>query len=693
LVALALLIAVGASAGCGRSAPRGSLEGWNVLLVTLDTTRADRLGCYGHPEAETPVIDGLAARGVVFDQAAAQGPLTLPSHASMLTGLFPPSHGARGNGVYRLVDSQRTLAETLQEHGWQTAGVVASFVLERRFGLAQGFDRFDDFSPDMVRDTEFTYAHRRAASVTDAALRLASEIDPARPFFLWVHYFDPHAPYDAPSEIASRFPSTESGRYDAEIATMDLSIGRLLDGLERRGLLDRTIIAVVGDHGEGFPGPHAERTHGILLYEDTLRIPFLVAAPRGIEGGRRVGALVRQVDLTPTILDLLGLEDGAHLEGTSLAPLLRGEDPSYLDEIPSYGETLAPWDTYGWSPLFQVRVGRWKLVDGPDPELYDLASDPSESRNLAPELPDRADELRRILRGIRERGETAAAANASRSASASEVARLQAMGYFTPGVEPPPEDGFDGLGDPKERIRLQALLEDGRRLSIAGKPREAARKMEEVLREDEGNIEAWSQLALFLKAAGDLEGSERALAVLLDRHPDNRFFLGRAAEIRNLLARELEEEGRSAEARTMLDLAIATYRKAIEGEELDPAPIVNLGAIYLREDRLPEAEELFERACRIDRNSFEAHLNLAVARNRLERYAEAEAAAERALALAGEDREKRKVALLVKAEVLTRLGKDREAEACVRRLLEDYPDDPRVPSLRRRLEDLRRNGR
>jgi arylsulfatase A-like enzyme/Flp pilus assembly protein TadD len=685
---LLLAVAVG---GCGGERLADSLEGWNVLLVTLDTTRADRLGCYGYEGAQTPVLDALANEGVVFDSAASHCPVTLPSHASMMTGLYPPRHGVRGNGVYRLAGTHDTLAEILREAGYRTAAAVAAFVLERRFGLDQGFERYDDFSQDMIRANEFTFASRSGEAVTESALRLASGFDGSRPYFLWVHYFDPHAPYEAPPPFASRFPSTESGRYDAEIASMDHSIGALLDGLESRGLLERTLVLVVGDHGEGFPGPHRERTHGMFVYEDTMRVPFVVTARGGLEGGRRVATLVRQVDIPPTVLELVGVRAGIDFEGRSLAGVLRGDDPSSIDDVPSYGETMAPWDNYGWAPLFQVRRGAWKFIDAPRPELYRLDEDPQERRNLIESRPDKADELRSLVRQFRTLG--ADGRGASHAAGAHDRKRLEALGYFTLGVEPPDERDFPGLADPKDRIHLQEALEDGRRLQIAGKPVEAARKMEEILAEDPNNREARSQLAVFLEDAGDLEGARGALLPLLELRPDSRYLLGRLARIEELASRDLEARGRGAEARLRLEWAIDHYRKAVEGEELDIGPMVNLGAIYLRRGNLTEAERLFERACAIDRNAFEPRANLAVALSKQGRFREALPPARRAVELAGEDRDRRKIVRIVEADILSRIGEADEAARILEEVIREHPDDPTTPALRQRLEELSRSTR
>jgi len=354
--------------------PPGAAAGFNILLVTLDTTRADRIGCYGYRRAATPILDRLAASGVRFAEALTAAPETLPAHATLLTGLLPPHHGVRINTEGRLGSLHQTLAEVARGRGYQTAAFVSAFVLDARFGLDQGFDHYDD-RVDATRGTAFAAGtnERRAGATTDAALAWLRSRDRARPFLLWVHYFDAHAPYDPPEPFASRFAGS---LYDGEIAYMDAQLGRLLDGVDAAGPRDKTVVIVVGDHGESL-GEHYERTHSVFLYRSTVRVPLVFSNPRLFPKPAVVdGAVVSLADVAPTLLDLLGVEDPPDRDGVSL--LATKADP----RRGVYVESLVPWLDFGWAPLFGLRTLRESYVLAPRPECYDLRTDPEERRNL-----------------------------------------------------------------------------------------------------------------------------------------------------------------------------------------------------------------------------------------------------------------------------------------------------------------------
>ncbi|MEZ5313705.1 MAG: sulfatase [Thermoanaerobaculia bacterium] len=397
-IAPALLVAM-ASCGPRTSVERslGSLPGGskvaelNVVLVTLDTTRADRIGVYGRavgaPHAETPVLDGLAARGATFLHAASVTPLTLPAHSTMVTGLLPAAHGVRDNGGYRLADERRTLAEVFADAGFRTGGFVSAYVLDHKWGIAQGFERyFDDFDLEKIRTLSMGEIQRPGNETVDEATRWIDSVSGPEGgrFFAWVHLYDPHSPHEAPEPWRSRYREEP---YNAEISWTDSLVGRLLSHLEARGLRDRTIVAVIGDHGESL-GDHGERDHGYFIYQSTQWVPFLVDAPFPEVRGRVVQSPVGQADLAPTLLALAGVDPagGAGLEpgqGRSLVPLLAGgSDPE--GSLPrAYGESFLPRLHYGWSELRSLRRDRWHFIEAPHAELYDVEADPRESRNLA----------------------------------------------------------------------------------------------------------------------------------------------------------------------------------------------------------------------------------------------------------------------------------------------------------------------
>ncbi|HXZ74339.1 MAG TPA: sulfatase, partial [Streptosporangiaceae bacterium] len=297
----------------------------NLLLVSIDTLRADHLGCYGDAAAQTTRLDQLAARGTRFTRAFTVAPLTLPAHASLMTGTFPAFHGVHDNGGFHLGDEQLTLAEVLRDHGYRTGGFVGAFVLDGRWGIGQGFERyFDDFDLAKHEGQGMDAVQRRGDEVVDEALRWLAA-DRGRPFFAWVHLYDPHSPYDAPEPWRSRFPASVVGSYDAEIAWTDSQVGRLIDALAADGRLERTLVAVVADHGESL-GEHQEQQHGFFLYEATLHIPLILAGPR--IPARTVSDPVRIVDAMPTLLEDLGVQVPAAVQGRSLLPLVEGRsDP------------------------------------------------------------------------------------------------------------------------------------------------------------------------------------------------------------------------------------------------------------------------------------------------------------------------------------------------------------------------------
>ncbi len=387
VLALGLVAAVlwilpgrGASGRRASSAP-------NLLLITLDTTRADHLGCYGYAQAATPNLDRLAGEGIRFARVYAPAPLTLPSHSSIMTGLYPATHGVRNNG-HELASKWRTLAEILKGRGFATAAFVSSFSVDSRFGLGRGFDLYDD-TFEAQATLKGANAERRAG---DTFARFSRWLDGHAQdrFFAWVHYYDPHLPYDPPSPYREGAPGRP---YDGEIAYMDHYVGAILEALEAKGLRGKTLIVVAGDHGEGL-GDKAETGHGIFLYEETLRVPLIING-RAFPRPRIVESAVRLVDVAPTILEALGFKaEASGMEGQSLVPWIKAKTRPDLDSLI---ETFYPRENFGWSELVGIVSGPWKYIQAPRPELYDLAGDPREMTDLAASSPAKAGELRRKL--------------------------------------------------------------------------------------------------------------------------------------------------------------------------------------------------------------------------------------------------------------------------------------------------------
>jgi arylsulfatase A-like enzyme len=472
-IGFAALLLTACSRGDGRAALRPSL-----VLITLDTVRADHLGCYGDAAAETPALDRLAREGVRFAQASSAVPLTLPSHSSLLSGLLPLHHGLRNNGSGVFPEGTATLATVLSGQGWRTGAFVGAFVLDHRFGLARGFDVYDD---EIERDPnagESLEAERPGRVVMDRALAWLSGSGetkgPARPFFLWVHLYDAHAPYTPPSPWRERHPGRP---YDGEIAEVDAQVGRLMAELEHRGLAASTVVAVAADHGEGL-GEHGELTHGLLLYEPTLRVPLLVRAP-GVPAGQVVKTPVSLVDVAPTLAGLLGTSLPApHLDGRDLSAALRnGGEPAPAD---IYAETQYP-AIFGWSPLAALRRRDLKYIAAPRPELYDLSHDPGEKKSLETDTT--------TLKGFAARVAAleAGAVQAPRgSALDSEArARLASLGYVsgTAGSTPAaraPAPGTSSAPDPKLLVDLFQRFERAHNGLKSGQPGEAARALADL---------------------------------------------------------------------------------------------------------------------------------------------------------------------------------------------------------------------
>jgi arylsulfatase A-like enzyme len=356
----------------------------SLVIVTLDTTRADRLPAYGFAGVATPTIDELVSRGAAFDEAVSVAPLTLPAHTSLFTGLYPPHHGVRDNAGRAVDRSHPTLAEILHDRGFRTAAFVGSTILNADRGLSRGFDVYDDGH----RDGTPAPARRPGSEVVDRARAWIDGLG-GEPFLLWVHLYDVHASQALPIE----FRRTYGDRYEGGIAYADAQIGRLFDALRLRGQLSKAIIVVAGDHGESL-GEHGEKEHGVFLYDSTLRVPLILCAP-GV-AARRVAGLTSLVDIVPTVLSLLGIATPARLDGISLVAALRS---GRVSDRAIYAESLYAAH-FGWGALRMLRDGRFKFIEAPRPELYDLETDPTEAHNLANERLATAAALHRELQAM-----------------------------------------------------------------------------------------------------------------------------------------------------------------------------------------------------------------------------------------------------------------------------------------------------
>ncbi len=469
-------------AGCARE------QRLNILLLTIDTCRADRLSCYGYEKLHTPHVDRFASEGVLFEEARTCVPITLPSHVTMMTALYPAFHGVRDNGVYRAADSLLTLAEILKEKGYATAAFMGAFPLESRFNLDQGFDHYGDFfgtreglSKEGPGGISIFFPERPANEVNEEFFHWLDDAG-SEPFFAWLHYFDPHQPH----EPKPPYDAVCAGRpYDAEIAFVDECVGRLRERLEDDRLLERTIVVITSDHGEAL-GEHGELTHALLLYDSTLRVPLIIRCPEAMGLRSRVGTQVRTIDLAPTIMELLGMTFPAWWQGKSIVGPMRGVERPTEDHC---FETFYGKLHFGWSVLLGFQSGPWKYLFGPRPELYDTVNDPEEIHDLIEIRPEVAEELKgKLFSLVSTAGGKAQSVFTDPDRQTTEM--LQALGYVGSWEEMGPEQSwFDGP-NPVDMMRPHELYNLGRSYVHQGMWLQAIDIFQRALDADPGNKDA-----------------------------------------------------------------------------------------------------------------------------------------------------------------------------------------------------------
>lgn len=581
----------------GRLPKGASREALNLLVVTLDTTRADRLGAYGKPTASaTPVFDRLAGDGVLFEQAMTSAPLTLPAHATMFTGHFPPQHGVRDNGGFFLDPSATTLAERLKARGYQTGAFVGAFVLDSKWGLDQGFDHYaDDFDLSKVKAMSLGNVQRPANEVVDLALPWLQSVAGQR-FFAWLHFYDAHAPYEPPEPFASQFRGQP---YNGEVAFVDAQLGRVVAFLEERGLLEQTVVVVVGDHGESL-GEHEEGTHGFFVYETATHVPFLIRAPFDRTRGRRVTSLVRTADLAPTVLDLLGTEPAAGeapAPGKSLVPVMTGAAADLGAE--GYAEAMYPLHHYGWSALRAVRIGQYKLIDAPRPELFDLAADPGETTNLFESRRDVGNRLQRALRALEAQFARAAAPAKAETIDPETRARLTSLGYVSSFVATDTDDTVV-RADPKDKIALFNLMSEARDLGHdeAADTAKMIALLRQVVADDPQVIDAWFSLGNVYYRQGDFAEALTHFSKALALKPDYDLALINMANAYRALGRD--------------DEALAGYEHYLRVDPKNAWVQYQAGEIHLDRGATDRASEYFRQALAIDPKVASARVALGV---------------------------------------------------------------------------------
>ncbi len=537
----------------------------SLVLITVDTTRADRLAPYGAQGPETPTFSRLAEQGILFERAYSVAPITLVAHTSILSGLYPPEHGVRNNGTHHVPAEIETMAETLSGEGYRTAAFVSASVLEKRYGLDQGFEYYDDdLSTGRERHPRMV-ADRPAGAVVDSTWQWLDDLEEKERFFVWAHFYDPHAVYSPPPPYRDQY---RDNLYDGEIAYMDAEIGRLLRHPRLRSNRD-VVVMVVGDHGESL-GEHGEETHAILAYDSTMHIPWLIWMPGGPKA-LRVPVPVSQVDVMPTALDLLDVRIPSGLAGESQLGLLSGQPPP---ERLLYGETYLPFYTYGWAKLRSLRRGAWKYIEAPTPELYDLSRDPFELSNLFDQREGLAHDLGRDLdefMASREDPER----ETSLELDTDALERLRSLGYLAVGNVPeiPDED----RPDPKDVVDLHVGLERARRLMRDRLHDEAVRQLRRVLQRDPNNMAALVDLATALEQRGDVSEARSAIerALALDPNYSRLHLLMAALEARQgdleraleLVNTALGQDSQSLEAGLQRAIYLIRLGRAVEGEQ------------------------------------------------------------------------------------------------------------------------------
>jgi len=666
LLASAAVFAV--QLGCSRVNPEtlsAQHPGAPVIVISIDTLRADRLPIYGYRKGSTPAMDRLAREGIVFDDVYSHAPLTLPSHASLFTGLLPTRHGVRDNIGYTLAAKSGTLASRFKAAGYATGAAVSAYVLRHQTGIADGFDFFDDAievagAGDLLADTQ------RDGRLTVDALAAWLDRQADSKVFAFLHLYEPHTPYSPP-------PAYRGGDlYDGEIAYADELVGRLLDRIKIRGWLDRAIVAIVSDHGEGL-GDHGESEHGILLYREALQVPWILRLPAGAGGGRHVAGTLGLVDVAATLLDLTGLDAGS-LDGQSVRSALATN--ARVDRS-VYSETFYPRLHLGWSDLASATEQKFRYIKAPLPELYDLSNDPGERRNLAA---SRA-QTTSAMAGWIARTTEGAKPKEPDAVPADVRSRLKSLGYLASSGAPL-SSAPAALPDPKDRIGAFEALKRALAVERAGRPAEAIQLYREILAANPRMVDGWESLAKALAARGQMKESIAAFGKAIEvdpLKPEPHLALARiyAIERQPSLARQHAElgiqrdpgqgyeilaelmmdagrfddavaaAGRSLQAdpsrymsryllgvvaqqRGRCDEAIGHFQAAIEAKRLEPLAVVRnlhtgLADCLARTGRESDAEREFKAEIAVIVDSAEARVGLATLYKSQGRAAEARA--------------------------------------------------------------------
>jgi choline-sulfatase len=558
------------------AASGGVMKPINIVLITLDTVRADHLHCYGDAKIKTPNIDALASSGVLFEKAVAQAPLTLPSHASMFTGTNPNVHHVRDTGGFVLQPSSVTMATILSKHGWNTAAFVGAIVFKRAFGFNQGFSVYDDRMPGggggegMMRNAGVTVDHAVAWLNSRPA-------QSSQPFFAWLHFYDAHQPYvPPPAEFLRQYPGDS---YDAEIAYMDQQLGRFVAAVKKKSPAQNTLFIVLSDHGESL-GDHGEFQHGVFLYDSTVRIAWVMAGP-GIPAGVRVSQQARTIDLLPTVLDLLGGHASAAVQGSSLVPAFTGK-PVATEY--SYEETMYPKFIMNWASLRGIHTADWMYVRAPKPELYDLKTDPAELHNVIEAHPKEYRELDQQLKLLI--GNNGTENVVSQQMDEQTMAKLRSLGYL--GGSSQQSASLDSRGaNPKDQVEILKLLHEAKDTPAGAMT--SARRVElyrEALAKDPSNPALYYALGDEYQKTGQGEANLQLCLDALHHGVTGPMILSRLGQL-------YLSKGNAPQA-------IAYYEPAVKMDPTDVGTIDGLGSAYSANGQLAEAAAEFQRVLAIE---------------------------------------------------------------------------------------------
>jgi choline-sulfatase len=568
-------------------------EAPDIVFITVDTTRADRMGFLGNTHGLTPNLDMLARQGIVFERAYSQAPLTPVSHATIFTGTYPQFHTVTDFG-HTLPALLPYLPEILQKSGYHTAAFIGSLILDPNANMAPGFDRgfsfFDaGFHVKSNRDeNRYTTVERRGDDVVAHAIQWLNK-NRQSPFFIWVHLYDPHAPYDPPPPYDKRF----SDPYEGEIAYADSSLGKLFTYLRRRGLYEHTLIVMMSDHGESL-GAHGESMHGIFLYDETIHVPLLFKLPGELLARRRVSTRVRLVDVAPTLLTMLSLPLPPTFQGESLVPLMKGTQKA-PDDLPAYAETDYPHRAFGWSALRSLRAGKYLFVQAPKRELYDQAQDKEAAHNLAADSPAVTSTLQAQTDEFYDKTTSYHEKRAQAPLTSEQADDLSALGYVSSSAAAQSPDPFQGA-DPKDKIEISNILEEGMFAIEDGRYNEAIPLLKHVLDDSPLVTAAQLQLGIALSKVRRYPEAIVALRKAVEQVPDG-------VQAQYELGLALYESGAWRDSVPYFEFVAKKRPKWADAQ-------YSLASVYARTDRVPEAVDLLQAVLRLNPKHFRANLLL-----------------------------------------------------------------------------------